>query len=223
MMVIACGSKEQPCDGASGTLPPVGSACEPEGQACYPNDDPCPQVAHVECEGGKWVEVQPPGECFDGETSGTTTTGTPTTSGTTAAGSTGGAGCDPNDLPEVGSACAMEGEFCSPGCEDPCQFCNVLRCEGGVWTQLEAPPAPCAGCEEICSATLAGMCPAGPPDQAACVSGCMDIMGGPCALAYSEVRACAGQGATITCDTMGRPTVIGCEKQFTALYECLGI
>jgi hypothetical protein len=231
LVLLACtpepkGTGEK-CDAAAGTLPAAGSACASAGEVCVlPAEDICAPGPFVECEGGAWVEKPgvPAEECGDttlattADTSGAAT-GTPTTGGSTG----GGVACDPNNLPEIGSPCAMEGEFCSPGCPDPCQFCNVVKCEGGVWTQLEAPPGRCASCEEICPPTVAAMCPAGPPDEAACVAGCMDIMQGRCALAYSQVRACAGPGPAIACDPMGRPTGIGCEAQFDDLYQCLGI
>lgn len=232
------------CDADGGTLPAAGSVCASAGEVCKPPaGDPCAPEPYVECAGGKWVEKPgvPADDC-GGTSQPTTGTGTePTTDGTTAtpmtstgtttetgtgttAGTTGGGVvCDPNDLPEPGTPCANEGEFCSPGCTDPCQFCNVVKCENGVWIQLEAPPAPCASCEEICPATVAAMCPGGPPDLEACVPGCMDTMNGRCSLQHSQVRACIGPAPTFTCDAMGRPTVIGCEDLFDALYMCLGI
>lgn len=221
------------CEAGSGTLPAAGSACASAGEVCKPaGEDVCAPGPFVECEGGVWVEkpgvpaddcgetTAPTGGVTDGTTGGGTTTNGPQT---TTEGTTGGVACDPQDLPEPGTPCAMEGQFCSPGCEDPCQFCNVLECEGGKWTNIEAQPAPCASCEEICPSTVAAMCPGGPPDEPACVSGCMDVMAGPCGLLHSQTRACAGPQPTITCDAMGRPTVIGCEAQFDDLYECLGI
>lgn len=42
-----------------------------------------------------------------------------------------------------GAACSMEGQSCGGPCADPCQFCNILRCEGGRWTRLEIFPMPC--------------------------------------------------------------------------------
>lgn len=219
------------CDAASGALPAAGSACASAGEVCKPaGEDVCAPGPFVECEGGVWVEKAgvPADDCGDttmAPTSGGTeaTTGTPGTTTTSEGTTTGGVACDPKDLPDPGTPCAMEGEFCSPGCPDPCQFCNVVVCEGGLWEQVEAPPAPCASCEEICPTTVAAMCPAGPPDERACVSGCMDIMAGQCGLLHSQARACAGPQPTITCDAMARPTVIGCESQFDDLYECLGI
>jgi hypothetical protein len=42
--------------------------------------------------------------------------------------------------------CAVEGETCGGPCTDECSFCNMTRCSGGVWTQLEVFPAPCFDC-----------------------------------------------------------------------------
>mgnify|MGYP000054676207 CR=1 FL=1 len=161
-----------------------------------------------------------------------TTTNSPTTGeppiGTTGdppvttTGTTGSAGnCDP--FPEEGQPCPEDGEYCGGGCEDQCQFCNILMCSEGTWHRLEAPPAPCLSCDEICPFTVMPMCANGPPDQPTCVTGCMDVMAGPCNIEFSATRACAGFMPTFTCDAMDRPTVAGCEAQFDALYACLGI
>jgi hypothetical protein len=43
----------------------------------------------------------------------------------------------------AGAACSVAGQACGGPCSDPCQFCNILRCEGGRWTRLEVFPMPC--------------------------------------------------------------------------------
>lgn len=60
----------------------------------------------------------------------------------------------PTDLPDVpdpcptdfmaadGTPCAPEGRLCGGGCTDRCQFCNLLRCEGGAWRWMEVFPDP---------------------------------------------------------------------------------
>ena len=53
-----------------------------------------------------------------------------------------GSGCPSDFFAADGTPCAEEGKFCGGGCTDPCQFCNVLRCEQGKWQWLEAPPNP---------------------------------------------------------------------------------
>lgn len=129
--------------------------------------------------------------------------------------------CDP--FPEEGQPCTADGTYCNTGCEDQCQFCNILMCSEGTWNNLEAPPAPCLECQELCPFTVMPMCAAGPPDEAACVTGCMDVMTGPCSVEFSATRACAGFEPTFSCDAAERPTIAGCEMQFDALYTCLGI
>ncbi len=54
--------------------------------------------------------------------------------------------CPPSECPAdpdaaIGTWCATEGQSCG-ACTDPCGFCNVLQCSGGVWTRLEADPPP---------------------------------------------------------------------------------
>jgi hypothetical protein len=46
---------------------------------------------------------------------------------------------------------------------------------------------------------------------------------GQVSLELSDARACIGETPTFTCDADGRPIVVGCEDDFTALYACLGI
>lgn len=154
-------------------------------------------------------------------TTGSTSTAATDTSGSTTTPTTGGAAC-PGEFPQDGTPCDAEGLICGGPCEDPCSFCNLSSCEGGVWTQLEAPPANCLDCETICPLVVAAGCAGGPPDQAACVSGCQAIQGGACGILYNETLACAGGMPTFTCDPMTRPTIAGCEAQFDALYQCTG-
>jgi len=35
--------------------------------------------------------------------------------------------------------------------------------------------------------------------------------------------ACIGSMPAVSCDAVDRPTVVGCDDRFTALYDCLGI
>lgn len=128
--------------------------------------------------------------------------------------------CDPNNLPPEGSACTSEGEFCGPGCENPCEFCNVMQCVDNHWTGLEVFPADCAPCEDTCPAVVAAACPGGPPDMTACVDGCNALFNSPCSLEFDKMRACIGSMSTFTCDDQGRPTVEMCAAQFAELYAC---
>lgn len=178
-------------------LPPEGSACAMEGEDCAPDADPCLPYTGARCEGGMWsyYEVGPgdPMTCQDS--------------------------CDP--FPMEGAACMTEGKSCTSGCEDQCQFCNIIKCEGGVWVHLEAPPAPCLSCDELCPFVVEAMCPNGPPDVAACLPGCADSLA-QCPTEFSAVRACAGLAPKFSCDMDGRPVVAGCEGAFADLYTCLG-
>lgn len=164
-------------------------------------------------------------ESSSGSGSGTSasSTGTSTSSSTGDASSTTGdpVVCDPNNLPAEGTPCANEGEFCSPGCEDPCEFCNVVKCEGGTWQGLEVFPADCLSCDQVCPLVLNGQCPAGPPDLDACVAGCGANEVGECSLLYHKVLACIGATPTFTCDLVGRPTIVRCAAEFEALYACI--
>jgi len=135
---------------------------------------------------------------------------------------TGEAAC-PDEFPEEGTPCTNEGQFCNSGCESPCQFCNIMHCENGIWQRLEAPPAQCLDCESVCEFVVAAGCAGGPPDQAACVAGCMNTMASDCAIAFDKMLACIGPEPTFSCDAAARPTVVGCDANFDELYMCMGI
>lgn len=192
------GSEVVPC---GNEVPPGGSGCAVEGEDCAPGASECGAYVGAHCIDGAWerYEVGPgdPEVC--------------------------GVACDPEDLPSEGSVCAMEGEFCSPGCEDPCQFCNVVKCEGGTWQGLEAFPAECLDCATLCTFVVPAGCNKGPADQADCVAGCEATEAGNCQIPFHQSIACAGGQPTFSCDMMGRPIVAGCEPQFDTLYMCSGL
>jgi len=179
-------------------VPPEGSLCTTEGESCAPFKDPCTPYTDAICTDGSWEYT------YIGP-------GDPDTCG---------AVCDPENLPEEGSTCSMEGEFCSPGCDDPCQFCNVLECSGGAWQALEVAPAECLSCEDICPSVVAAECEGGPPDLKACVDGCMDLLASECKIEFNVTLACAGATPTFTCDDADLPLVNGCEDPYAELYAC---
>lgn len=135
--------------------------------------------------------------------------------------SSGGVICNPMMLPPEGSPCIKEGESCSPGCADPCAFCNVMTCMGGVWKNIEVFPAPCLSCEEVCVPVVNAMCANGPPDQASCVQGCNVNQMGMCKIMFNAMLACIGPQPVFTCDAQNRPTSKGCEGEFDKLYACI--
>ncbi len=232
-LLSACGPDPVPnkdCDVAA-----AGAGCSQEGQVCDVGADLCSEHTALACKSGSWQEqVVAPLECDTGTGTGTGTT-TPTTTASTTMPTTtatteattatteGPVACDPENIPAEGSACMTEGETCSPGCEDPCQFCNVVRCEGGTWQGLEVFPADCPSCDVLCPFVLAAGCSAGPKDQADCLAGCEFSAAGDCQIAYHQSLACAGSQPTFSCDAMGRPIVAGCEPQFDTFYMCAGL
>lgn len=50
-------------------------------------------------------------------------------------------GCPANPATAENSACSDEGKTCGM-CNNPCGFCNLLHCQAGHWTHLEAFPDP---------------------------------------------------------------------------------
>jgi hypothetical protein len=68
--------------------------------------------------------------------------------GQSAGGHGGAGGASANECPSDffaadGTECSNEGQLCSDGANDPCEFGNSLRCLDGVWERQEAFPAPC--------------------------------------------------------------------------------
>lgn len=87
------------------------------------------------------------GGTSSGGNAGTATGGTAgTATGGSAGVATGGsAGASADCASAVdGQPCSEEGKVCGD-CSDPCQFCNIMKCENGKWTHMEVFPAPCDG------------------------------------------------------------------------------
>lgn len=157
----------------------------------------------------------------DASTTGATTG--PTTGATTGP-TTGGAAC-PDLFPQEGDPCSGEAEQCkTSACQDPCEGCEFVNCVDGTWVAGGSEvPGTCLDCASVCAFVVPAGCAGGPPDQAACVAGCMDSLTGECKLAYDEMLFCIGEMPTFTCDAATLPTVVGCEDRFGDLYMCLGL
>ncbi len=55
-------------------------------------------------------------------------------------------GCPADLAGAVGTSCDQEGESCGgSACTNSCEFCNIIQCSAGVWTQLEVFPDPNCG------------------------------------------------------------------------------
>ena len=103
---------------------------------------------------------------------------------------TGQADCPTNPDPSImGTPCTGPDRTCGTCPPDPCSFCNLLRCEGGTWTGVEAFPDPScldptndpfacgsATCQpgEYCFATGCGVdgCSPPPPECRPIPDGC---------------------------------------------------
>ncbi|PCC68885.1 hypothetical protein SAMN02745121_07585 [Nannocystis exedens] len=190
----ATGDQPVACEGM---LPPAGAPCTTQDEVCQFEDDPCVAFMGTRCEDGLWVPFEniPGPEC--GEDA-----------------------CDPNDPPLEGDPCTTEGASCSTDCSDKCLFCNKWTCSEGMWHRIEVFPEPCLECDAICDFVIVPMCAGGPPDEAECVAGCEASKVGACKAEFSDLRACAGEQPTFTCDDAERPVVAGCEDVFTAFYAC---
>ena len=137
-----------------------GTPCDEEGWVCGGCTDPCQMCAMVRCEGGtwRWQEVFPDPACYHDVSEGAE--GVADIGDVAKSGETTGTG-DADDTPEWnepcptdffeadGTPCVDEGRFCGAICTDPCQFCNLLRCEEGRWIWMEAFPDPACLCAEI--------------------------------------------------------------------------
>lgn len=92
---------------------------------------------------------------------------------------------------EVDMACAVEGAFCGGPCTDPCSFCNLLSCSGGVWNRVEVFPTPCFDCGD------AARCVTG---EQYCVHSYSDVGGVPDSFECRDNPTdCRGAMATCAC------------------------
>jgi hypothetical protein len=54
------------------------------------------------------------------------------------------AGCPADIGAAAGQPCNQEGQSCGgSSCSNPCSFCHIIQCTGGVWADREVFPAPC--------------------------------------------------------------------------------
>lgn len=191
-----------------------GSLCTMEGQECLPDESGCGLYSGVRCSAGVWVFF----EAGTGQCTGGPTDGNDTEAPTVACGET---------LPPEGTMCDEDGADCAPG-EDLCAGYAGATCIAGRWKRYAKPagsPEDCdmtLDCDEICAATLAAGCPAGPADGAACASECAARAASPCGPEFSTAITCGGEPLSFTCDAADRPTVASCEGEFAAFYQCIG-
>lgn len=74
-----------------------------------------------------------------------------------------------------------------------------------------------ASCEALCARGAMANCPNFRPTE--CMSECQQLLAGPCTAQASAAVACASR-ATVTCDSDGDPTTMGCERESQALAVC---
>jgi len=74
-----------------------------------------------------------------------------------------------------------------------------------------------ANCEALCARGAMANCPNFRPTD--CLSECQQLLSGPCTAQASAAVACASR-ATVTCDSDGDPTTMGCERESQALVVC---
>jgi hypothetical protein len=91
-----------------------------------------------------------------------------------------------------GQPCAQDGQSCSAGCVDRCQFCNILRCEGGRWSRLEVFPDPNCGADAAVPVDAAVLADAAPSADAEpiCPADLFAALGTACAV---EDTFCGGE------------------------------
>jgi hypothetical protein len=95
----------------------------------------------------------------------------------------------------AGNACSPEGASCG-SCTDPCQFCNLLQCQGAKWQAVEAFPDPNCGKD---------MTVGGGADLAAADLSGTDMAGCPAAKP-APFSSCTNTPGTVTGPTCTYPT-----------------
>ncbi|MEO6572567.1 MAG: hypothetical protein ABIP89_01920 [Polyangiaceae bacterium] len=153
--VAACGGKVAgDSDGGPGTVGPVEPACSARNVPTCAGSCDEDYGIKPSCIAGSWVCPFPPDHCKP--PSGCNPNGEPDCACGAAKCVTGiwecprSCGC-PADLGSaVGTPCYEEGMSCGgSACTNACEFCNILECSEGKWTQLEAFPDPNCGDAEI--------------------------------------------------------------------------
>lgn len=135
-----------------------GERCVTAGQVCSePCSDPCAECSVLTCVGEEWTWLE--------------------------AGPAQGCDCPEDFMEADGEPCSNDGQVCGGDCVDPCQFCNRLICEGGLWSWMEIFPDPNCGEE----------CPAEPP------IGSSESCGAPRECDYGEECCCGSCHPSIVC------------------------
>lgn len=146
--------------------------------------------------------------------------------------------CPADPIAAEGTACGVEGASCgSEHCTDPCQFCNILMCTGGVWQHLEAHPDPACFEDTSCPGADCAEAPDVDPDPQPDVFTDSYCPGADCAEAPDLVPdaedPCANQGCGETpicgqdcgaecgcCGCSTGQTFCGDYDGASALYAC---
>lgn len=152
--------------------------CGEKNKTCGDCSNTCELCSVLRCDGSKWIWIEyfPSPACH--QDAGVDTGSADTHEIHDARSETLDCDAAAEDL-----ACSQEGAQCGGGgCTSPCQHCNSLFCQGGIWTRLEAYPHPrCCGsslCEsdEYCLAQGCGA-PGCEPELPECKplpAGCSD-------------------------------------------------
>ncbi len=150
VLSAACGGKvgsgDSATDGGTTTDGTGGACVNADAPACNkcPADDGPPPAAS--CIKGAWSCPQtkcamPP---CDGAREPDCECGTPSCGADGTWACPRSCACPTNLSNLEGKPCDVEGLSCGgENCTNPCNFCNILQCEYGVWQRLEAFPAPC--------------------------------------------------------------------------------
>ncbi|MFO0592705.1 MAG: hypothetical protein U0441_34495 [Polyangiaceae bacterium] len=201
------------------------------------------------CGGGSGSEGGSAGSAGGGAGGGTTGGTGGSTGGT---GGTGGASTCADVCPAVLAAACSAGPpdeaSCEAGCASVMQACGaefgaLLACGGDNPTfvcDADGNPYPqgcdaentalvqCmsgvpAVCVSICPSVTAAACMAGPPNEAACESGCAQGKT-KCPTEFAALEACVPASPTAACDAAsGSPYVEGCQSETLALLACLSM
>lgn len=196
------------------------------------------------CGGGSGSEGGSAGSAGGGAGGGTGGTGGST-------GGTGGSTTCADVCPAVVAAGCTAGPPDVAGCETGCasvmqtcgaEFGALLACGGANPTfvcDADGNPYPdgCEGenaalvgclngvpavCVSICPSVTAAGCASGPPDEAACESGCAQGKS-MCPTEFAALEACVPASPTAACDANGSPYVEGCQSETLALLACLSM
>lgn len=136
------------------------------------------------------------------------------------------AGCETGCVAVMSTCGAEFGALLQCGGANPTFVCDAggnpypTGCEAENTALVACTSGVPAVCLSICPSVVAAACPAGPPNESSCESGCA-IGETKCPTEFAALEQCVPATPTAACDAGGSPYIEGCETETLALLMCI--